>query len=106
HFGPVVGALTAGGSVDHAADLFDLHGDHDRVRPALGAFEEHVLDEMRDARLLVGLMPRAAPEQEADAGRVDMVHATGNDPQSVVEGGLAIELVTVVSYHRLLFIRY
>src|ERR1051326_6848010 len=57
--GPVHGQLLVGTRVHDAADAFDLLGDLARGGPSTGALEQHVLQEMRDARDVVTLVARA-----------------------------------------------
>ena len=68
HLRVVAGVLLAGERVEHAADRVDLLGDL-RRRPPLGALEEQVLEEVRDARLLARLVARAVLHPDADRDR-------------------------------------
>jgi hypothetical protein len=54
HAGVVGGGLDAGGGVDLAADRLDLLGDLASTA-RVGALERHVLEQMRDAVLVVAL---------------------------------------------------
>src|SRR5690606_4537127 len=90
HLAPVGGVLAAGGGVEHATDLFDLLGDHDRVGAALGALEEHVFEEVGnpgDGWLFVA---RADVVVEDQAGRAHAGHRPGDDANAVGKGGLVI----------------
>jgi hypothetical protein len=55
----VARVLLAREGVELAAEPVDLHPDVARGRPALGALEEHVLGEVRDAVRVRGLVARA-----------------------------------------------
>ena len=60
----------------------------DRLRDVFGAagrrsLEEHVLDKMRDAALLVRLVPRPACEPHADTDGPHMRHPFGKQPETV-----------------------
>ncbi|MNC85040.1 hypothetical protein D3C83_06120 [compost metagenome] len=73
HLDVIAGVLLRGEGVHLAADrinrLRDVFG-----RARGGALEEHVLDEMRDAALLLRLVPGAAREPHADADRPNVRH--------------------------------
>ena len=84
HLDVVAGVFLGGEGVELAADRVD------RLRDVLGragrgALEEHVLDEMRDAALLGGLVARAARQPDADADRTDVRHPLGEEAKAVVE---------------------
>ena len=51
----------------------------------VGALEEHVLDEVRDAAALVALVPRAAHQPHADRHRPHVRHRLGDEAETVVE---------------------
>ena len=51
----------------------------------LGALEEHVLDKVRDAAALGGLVAGPARQPDADADRADLRHPLGEDAEAVVE---------------------
>ena len=72
--GPVGRQLFVGRRVDEPADAFNRIRDLLRRRPALGALEEEVLDEVGDARQSFVLEPRASAEHENDARRVALRH--------------------------------
>ena len=55
----------------------------DRV---VGALEEHVLDEVRDAGVLGRLVTRAARQPDADRHRSDVRHRFGHETKTVREG--------------------
>ena len=60
----------------------------DRLRDVLGAarrraLEEHVLDEVGDAALLLGLVTRAARQPDADADRAHMRHPLGKETETI-----------------------
>ena len=78
-------------------DLRDLLG---RVRAR--ALEEEVLDEVRHARLRVGLVPRARSDPEAERDRAHVVEALGDQPLARVELGdhvlLHRQIVAPVAY--------
>ena len=81
HAGVVGGRLDAGRGVDLAADRFDLLGDLDR-RAGLGALEGHVLEEMREAVLLLALGARAGADPDAEGGALELVHGMGDDAET------------------------
>ena len=49
------------------------------------ALEEHVLDEVRDAAALGGLVPRPARQPDADADGAHVRHRLGEETKAVVE---------------------
>ena len=53
--------------------------------PRRRAFEEHVLDEVRDAAAVGGFVPRAARQPDADADRTHLRHLLGEDAEAVIE---------------------
>ena len=61
--------LAIGGGVEHTADAFDRLADVARGRVALATFEHHVLDEMADAALGLGLVARTDADHERDRNR-------------------------------------
>ena len=83
----VVGGLLARGvGVDVAADILDRLGDLGRGAP-LGALEGHVLEEMRDAVLGLGLVAGAGGDIGAEGDGLDPVHGLGDDGQARRAGG-------------------
>jgi hypothetical protein len=48
-----------------------------------GAFEDHVLDEVRDAVRLRGLVARTGLKPNADRGRADVLHLLGDHGEAV-----------------------
>ena len=68
--------LTADG-IDHLRDVFG--------RSRGGAFEQHVLDEMRDASVFGAFMPRSPRQPDADADRTHLRHALGEKTEAVIE---------------------
>ena len=57
-----------------------------------GALEEQVLDEVRDARLRGGLVPRAGADPEADRDRAHVREPLGDDALARIELGQDIPL--------------
>jgi hypothetical protein len=60
----------------------------DRLRDVLGGarvgpLEQHVLDEVRDAALLLRLVARAARQPDADADRADMRHPLRQETETI-----------------------
>jgi hypothetical protein len=85
HLDVVAGVLLRREGVELTTDRID------RLRyllrgPALRALEEHVLDEVRHARLGVRLVARATLEPDAHADRTDMRHRLGEQPQPRRQG--------------------
>ena len=73
--------------VEGAAATFD--GFRDLLRgPLLGALEEHVLDKVGDARLVIELVPAAGFTPEADGGRLNVAHRFDEDADSILKGEL------------------
>jgi hypothetical protein len=69
-------------SVEHAADR--VHFARDGFGgAALGAFEHHVLHEVREAILLDGFAARAVANPDADGNGADMPHGLGHDDEAV-----------------------
>jgi hypothetical protein len=91
--------------VELAADGINLLGDI-FSRAAAGAFEQHVLDEMRDSAALSRFVTRSAGEPDADADRPNLRHRFGENPEPVVENVSDDECVgqneawKVLCYHR------
>ena len=84
HLDVVAGVFLRGEGVELPADRID------RLRDVLGgallgAFEEHVLDEMRDAAALVALVPRAPHQPDTDRHRTHMRHRLGDETEPVIE---------------------
>jgi hypothetical protein len=80
--------LLAGEGVEIAADGVHFAGNVLR-RAGLGALEEHVLDKVRDAVDLRGLIARAGFDPDAHGDRAQMLHAFGEDDEAVGEHGAA-----------------
>ena len=84
HFDVVARVLLRGERVELAANridrLRDVFG-----RPRIGALEEHVLDEMRDAGLRIGLVARPARQPHADGDGPHVRHRLGDEPKAGIE---------------------
>ena len=80
----VAGVLLRRERVELAADRVDRLRDV-LGRARVGALEEHVLDEVRDAALRVGLVPRAAHQPDADRHRPDVRHRLGDETKTGIE---------------------
>ncbi len=84
HLDVVAGVLLGGKRVELSADgihrLRNLFG-----RAGRRALEQHVLDEMGDSTLFVGLVPGPAREPHAQADRTDMAHRFSHETNPVVE---------------------
>ena len=78
--------LLAGGRVHGGAEAVEDLRDLDR-RVALGALEEQVLEEMRDAGLRRRLVPRACANPETQGDRAHRGDRLGDDPDAGVELG-------------------
>jgi hypothetical protein len=87
------GRLAAGARVDVAANPLDLLGDDAGVRAALRPLEEHMLDEVRDARLLIHLVARADAIIEMQSRGAHMHHAARDDAHAVREGRFPVHRV-------------
>ena len=84
HLHVVAGVFLGGERVELAADRIDrLRDIFGRARG--GALEQHVLDEMRDAAVFVGLVPRAARQPHAEADRTNMAHRFSDETNPVIE---------------------
>ena len=69
------------------------------------AFEEHVLEEVGDAGLLVGLVAAPRTEKQADGGRTSMGHGGNQDTQAVGEHDTVILAVSTRCSHVFLLAR-
>ena len=84
HFHVVAGVFLGGEGVELPADRVD------RLRDVLGrargrALEQHVLDKMSDAALLVRLVPRTARQPHTEADRPHVAHRFSDETNPVVE---------------------
>ena len=86
HLGVIGGVLARGIGVELAPHRLDLGGDGER-RAARGAFEGHVLKEMRDTVDRLRLVARADIDPDSEADGLDTVHPVGNDSHAVFEAG-------------------
>jgi hypothetical protein len=82
----VGGQLLAGEGVELAADAVDLARDVARGGAPLGALEEHVLGEVRDARGGGSLEAGAGGDADDDGHARRVAHGGGEHPHAVVEG--------------------
>ena len=82
HAGEIGGGLQAGGGVELAADRLDLLGDVAGAAP-LGALERHVLEQVRDAVLVLPLVARAGRHPDAERHGLDVRHVVGDHAQAV-----------------------
>ena len=78
--------LARGGGVQLPAHRVEDLGDLLRV-VALRALEEQVLDEVRDARALVPLVPRAGADPEPERDRPEVRQPLGDDPLAGIQLG-------------------
>ena len=83
-FGVEANLLFRGESIEHAADRIHFTGDGFRGA-ALGAFENHVLDEMREAVFFRRFAARAVADPNADGDRTDVGHRLGDDHEAIAE---------------------
>ena len=86
HLGVEADHLFRGESVEIAADRIDGAGDL-LGRPVRRAFEQHVLDEMRDAVFLRSLAPGAAGDPNSHRHRAHVRHRFRNDFDSIRQSG-------------------
>jgi hypothetical protein len=84
HLDVVRGVFLGRERVELTADRVNRLGDV-LGRPCIRALEEHVLDEVRDARPIVGLVSRTACEPDTNSDRTDMGHRLGNETKTVVQ---------------------
>src|SRR5579885_1478937 len=75
-------ALLRSKGIHVASDGVDLTGDF-LGAAVLRAFEDHVLDEMRDAIPLGSLISRSGFQPDPYRSRADMLHLLSNDGQPV-----------------------
>src|SRR3954471_14012357 len=84
HLHVVAGIFLRGECIELTADgvdrLRDVFGASRR-----GAFEEHVLDEMGDAAVAIGLVPRPARKPDAEADGTHVSHRFGDETNPVIE---------------------
>ena len=81
----VIARVFLGGErVELAADRVDRLGDV-LGRPRAGAFEQHVLDEVRDAAALGRFVARPARQPHSNTDRADLRHPLREDAKSVIE---------------------
>src|SRR5262249_8560784 len=91
-----------GEGVDGAANGVDLPGNLLR-RPVFGAFERHLLHEMRDAVPLFVFVPRTGLDPYSDRDRADVLHLLGDHTEAVGEHrtsdiALGIHRPTIVTH--------
>ena len=84
HLHVIAGVLLRGEGVDLAANGVHLLGDA-FSGAASRALEQHVLDEVRDARMRLGLVPRATSQPDADADGTHVRHSLGDETDTVGE---------------------
>ena len=82
--GVVIGVFDAGRGVQLAADGLDLFSNVPR-RPAFGALEGHVLQQVGDAVLMHGFRPRPGSNPDAERRRLQIGHLIGDDRHPVFE---------------------
>src|SRR3954466_6088028 len=82
HLDVIAGVLLRREGVHLSTDRIDRLGNVFGA-PGPGPLEEHVLDEMRDAALLLRLVPRSAGEPHADADGAHMRHSLGEKTETV-----------------------
>jgi hypothetical protein len=83
---PVAGDLLRGVGVQAAARAFDRLGDLGGGRASLGALEEHVFDEVRQAIGARRLVAGADARKKGDGRGLGDGHRRDHDAQAVVEG--------------------
>ena len=84
HLHVVAGVFLRRERVELAAD--GIHGLRDVFGGArVGALEQHMLDEMRDAAVLLRLVTRSAREPHAQADRAYVAHRFSHETNPVVE---------------------
>ena len=84
HLDVVAGTLLGRERIQQAAHRIDLLGDALR-RPRRRAFEQHMLDEVRNTAPLLVFMPGATRQPDADADRPHVRHRLGEKTEAVGE---------------------
>src|SRR5208337_2174034 len=82
HLGVEADLFLGGESVQHAADGIHFAGDILGGTP-VGAFEDHVLQEMGQAVLGRDFAAGAVADPDADGDRANVLHGLGNDGEAV-----------------------
>ena len=82
HAGVERGRLDAGGGVDLAADILDFRGDFPGAAPC-GSLERHMLQQMRDAVLVVGFVAGARFDPDAQRDGFEIGNGFGSDCEAV-----------------------
>ena len=81
-FGVETDLFLGGESVEHATDGIHFAGDV-FGRAALGAFEDHVLEEVGDAIFGGGFAAGAVADPDADGNGTDVLHGLSDDDEAV-----------------------
>ena len=85
HSGEIAGVLNRGGGVQVPADILDGLGDLQRIA-AGRALEGHVLEDVRDAVLGLGLAARAGLGPDAQRRTLEVRHVVGQNGHAVGQG--------------------
>ena len=83
--GVIAGQLPVGEGVEVPPDVVHFVGDVLAAGPALGAFEEHVLQKVRQSGLRGSFVAASGGHPEAHGHGSDMGERLGHDPNPVVE---------------------
>src|SRR5208337_2104248 len=96
HFGVEANLLLGGESVEHAADGIHFAGDI-FGGAAVGALEDHVLQEMSQSVFGGDFAAGAVAHPDADRDGADVLHGLGNDNEAVREN-VALDVADVVDH--------
>jgi hypothetical protein len=84
HFTPVYRQFFIGSGIDNPSNTFDSRADFSRGGTFPGAFKTHMLDEVRDARLFIGLISGAGADKETYRYRAGVGHGSGYETKSII----------------------
>src|SRR5687768_350802 len=79
------GHVALGARVEFATDVLDRLVELAR-RAAAGALEQHMLEQMREAVMLLGLVARSGAREQPDRRGLDPGHRSGHHAQAAGKG--------------------